>query len=451
MGDLYVNATTGMDAPGRGTTLSDPLRTITFAVNEAVTRFGAALSALNVAAGTYNEALGEEFPILLPQNISLIGEGSDRTFLRIDHDVGAASATCMQGGREITGIALIGYPLTPGACRWVYGIALQQDGTYIHDIAIGGAAAGDFGFGDGIANFGVAARIERVQVSRCETAFNGSTDGTDARCSIRDSRFDVAAVVINNFVGEISDNHFDSADTAIWVRSYRGVSDVSILRNHFQACTEAIFIEADPLDSAMPYRVTVSHNTIVDAIVGVQIHARVDATVSNNTFELSMDRSIAVRVGSYARDTYTISPVLKDNIMAKTAPHPTGLIEPLVEISGGHSPVLEGNSLGIATVDGFPLIAIPIMAIYSATPDLGGGVGRRRSAGRNRFVTGGIQIFSETSAPRAISARNNYWRNVPPSIIHVGRPLVWGEVDIDPRGGPVTIDVGGAMRLPAID
>src|SRR5262245_40692552 len=112
MGDLYVNATTGMDAPGRGTTLSDPLRTITFAVNEAVTRFGAALSTLHVAAGTYSEVLGEEFPILLPQNISLMGAGSDRTVLRIERDVGAAFVVCLQGGREITGVMLIGHPLT---------------------------------------------------------------------------------------------------------------------------------------------------------------------------------------------------------------------------------------------------------------------------------------------------------------------------------------------------
>src|SRR5262245_1305649 len=166
MGDLYVNATTGMDAPGRGTTLADPLRTITFAVNEVVTRFGAALSALHVAAGTYNEALGEEFPILLPQNISLIGEGSDRTVLRMEGDFGMPWTVCMQGGREITGIALIGQPLTSGSCQVVSGILLQQDGTYIHDVALGGAEAGDFGFGDGIENFGVSARIERVQVSR---------------------------------------------------------------------------------------------------------------------------------------------------------------------------------------------------------------------------------------------------------------------------------------------
>jgi Protein of unknown function (DUF1565) len=450
MGDLYVNATTGMDAPARGTTLSDPLRTVTFAINEAVTRFGAALSTVHVAAGTYTEALGEEFPVLLPQNISLIGEGSDRTFLRLEHDLGAAWAICMQGGREITGITLIGYPLTTGSCQWVYGILLQQDGTYIHDVAIGGAAAGDFGFGDGIANYGVSARIERVQVSGCVTAFAGSTDGTDARCSIRNSRFDGAGISLNNFVGEISDNHFDSCRRAIQVSSYRGVSDVSILRNHFRACTGGIAIEPDPLASAMPYRVTVSHNTFVDVEYGVGILARVDATISDNTFELSAPWGSALTMGS-RRSTYTISPIVKNNIMSKALALPAALVKPLIEIEE-HSPILEGNSLGMVGADGEPLHGVPTIVIYLAlaTPNLGGGAGSTRSAGRNRFVTGGIQIFSnETIAPRTISARNNYWWRAPPLVLHMiwSHDFIRGDVDVDPRGGPITVDVDGAMSL----
>jgi hypothetical protein len=454
MGDLYVDATTGMDAPGRGTTLSDPLRTVTFAVNEAVIRFGAALSTVHVAAGTYNEALGEEFPVLLPQNISLFGAGSDQTFLRMERDFGSACSGCMQGGREIRDIALVGVPLTAGSCRLTIGILLQQDGTYIHDVAISAFVAGDFGFGDAIAIWGVAADIESVQVSRCHTAISASTD-TPARCSIRDSHFDVAGMTISDFVGEISDNHFDSCDdVAIRVSSFRRLSDASILRNHFRACNRVISCEPDPRPSSTPFfRVTVSRNTIADAHYAVDILTPGDVIVSDNVFELSHPMSTAIRVGGSRSRGYAISPILRDNIMSKAVALPAPVILPLVEINDGNAPILEGNSLGIASIEGDPLNDVPTIIIApSARPNLGGGVGRRRSAGRNRFVTGGIQILSdEDSAPRAISARNNYWRRVPPVVIYAWRALyfIWlgMDVEIDPRGGSATVDVGGAMSL----
>jgi Protein of unknown function (DUF1565) len=454
MGDLYVNATTGMDAPGRGTTLSDPLRTVTFAVNEAVTRFGAALSTVHVAAGTYNEALGEEYPVLLPQNISLFGAGSDQTFLRMERDFGMPWTVCMQGGREITGIALVGTPLAVGSCRVTQGILLQQDGTYIHDVTISGFAGDDFGFGEGISISSVAARIERVQVSECERAVAASTDAAaGVRCSIRESRFNVAGMEIADFVGEISDNHFDSCnDVAIRAYSALQPSDVSILRNHFRGCRAAVYCEPDPPPASMPFfRVTVSHNTFVDVQFGIDVFTRVDLIVSNNTFELSDPSAIAVRVGGSRSRGYAISPVLKNNIMSKTVADPRVLIQPLVEINDGHSPILEGNSLGMAGPDGEPIHGAPTISIFrSATANLGGGVGRRRSAGRNRFVTGGIQIASsEPFAPRTISARDNYWRHVPPNVVYEFRALhsLWGDIDIDPRGGPVTVDVDGAMSL----
>jgi hypothetical protein len=455
MGDLYVNAATGTDAPGRGTTLSDPLRTVTFAVNEAVTRFGPALSTLHVAAGTYNEALGEEFPVLLPQTISLIGEGSDRTFLRMERDFGSAFVVCLQGGREITGIALFGIPLAPGSCRGVFGILLQQDDTYIHDVVIGGGAGGDVGFGDGIGVWGVAARIERIRVSECERAVVASTDAAaGVRCSITESRFDVAGITTLDLVGEISDNHFDACnDVAIRAWSIGQPSDVSILRNHFRACRAAIYCEPDPPFSSAFFRVTVSHNTFVDVTYGVDVHTRVDLIVSNNTFELSDPWAIAVRVGGSRSRGYANSPIVKNNIMSKTVADPAALVMPLIEINEGHSPVLEGNSLGIASVDGDLLNGVPTIIIHSsATANLGGGVGLRRSAGRNRFVAGGIQITSsETSAPRAITARNNHWRHVPPIVVHVSLGLctIWSDVDVEisPAGGSVTVDVDGAMGL----
>ena len=78
---IYVNAATGNDDTADGT-LNLPYRTITNALWYQSPDPGDIVS---VAPGTYNEALGETFPILLPQGVSLIGDEGTQggsTFIR---------------------------------------------------------------------------------------------------------------------------------------------------------------------------------------------------------------------------------------------------------------------------------------------------------------------------------------------------------------------------------
>ncbi|MFH0991057.1 MAG: DUF1565 domain-containing protein [bacterium] len=70
--DYYVNASTGSNTTGDGTQ-TKPWKTITYSLGN-ITGTG---RTLHIAAGTYNTTLGETFPILMKNGISLIGAGMD--------------------------------------------------------------------------------------------------------------------------------------------------------------------------------------------------------------------------------------------------------------------------------------------------------------------------------------------------------------------------------------
>jgi len=70
--DYYVNASTGSNTPGNGSQ-ANPWKTITYALGQ----ISASGNTVRIAAGTYDTNLGETFPILLIDGVSLIGAGSD--------------------------------------------------------------------------------------------------------------------------------------------------------------------------------------------------------------------------------------------------------------------------------------------------------------------------------------------------------------------------------------
>ncbi|MCX6137672.1 MAG: right-handed parallel beta-helix repeat-containing protein, partial [Ignavibacteriales bacterium] len=70
--NYYVNALTGSNSSGSGAQ-STPWKTITYALSQ-ITGSG---HTLFVAAGTYNTTLGETFPIVAKDGVSLIGAGMD--------------------------------------------------------------------------------------------------------------------------------------------------------------------------------------------------------------------------------------------------------------------------------------------------------------------------------------------------------------------------------------
>jgi hypothetical protein len=77
----YVNSATGNDATGNGT-LATPWKTITHAAATVPAGTSGAPNVISVAAGTYNTASTEVFPIAFTRNfVSLTGAGSATTFI----------------------------------------------------------------------------------------------------------------------------------------------------------------------------------------------------------------------------------------------------------------------------------------------------------------------------------------------------------------------------------
>ena len=70
--DYYVDAKTGSNTAGGGTS-SSPWKTITYALSQ----ISGSGNTVRIAGGTYDTNLGEAFPILLKDGVSLIGAGSD--------------------------------------------------------------------------------------------------------------------------------------------------------------------------------------------------------------------------------------------------------------------------------------------------------------------------------------------------------------------------------------
>ncbi|MCK4981114.1 MAG: DUF1565 domain-containing protein, partial [Candidatus Delongbacteria bacterium] len=70
--DYYVDATTGSNSTGDGTS-GNPWKTITYALSQ-ISGTG---HTLYVATGTYDPTLGETFPILMKNGVSLVGAGID--------------------------------------------------------------------------------------------------------------------------------------------------------------------------------------------------------------------------------------------------------------------------------------------------------------------------------------------------------------------------------------
>jgi hypothetical protein len=77
--DYYVDAVKGDNAK-TGTSADDPWKTITYAISE-VTALPRSPAIIHIAAETYNQNLGENFPINMKNNTHLIGENRDTTII----------------------------------------------------------------------------------------------------------------------------------------------------------------------------------------------------------------------------------------------------------------------------------------------------------------------------------------------------------------------------------
>lgn len=70
---IYVNPQSGTDADGAGTNETSPYKTITFALQEAQTN-----TIIQLAPGTYSSETGEQFPLTIPQGVTLRGDEASK-------------------------------------------------------------------------------------------------------------------------------------------------------------------------------------------------------------------------------------------------------------------------------------------------------------------------------------------------------------------------------------
>lgn len=114
--NYYVSASTGSNSTGNGTQ-SSPWKTITYALGQ-VSGKG---HTINVAAGTYNSALGETFPIFMTDGVSLVGAGIDKSII----DAGSTQTAVKCIGIIDSTTRLDGFTVTNGTYPGESGIYIS--------------------------------------------------------------------------------------------------------------------------------------------------------------------------------------------------------------------------------------------------------------------------------------------------------------------------------------
>ena len=87
---LYVNGTSGQDSPTAGKAEASPLKTITYALQQAQPG-----TTIQVSPGTYSAASGEVFPLILKPGISLRGDEATK-----------GQTTTINGGGQVNTVSL---------------------------------------------------------------------------------------------------------------------------------------------------------------------------------------------------------------------------------------------------------------------------------------------------------------------------------------------------------
>jgi hypothetical protein len=115
--DYYV-ATTGTNDPGGGSA-GNPWKTITYALSQ-VSGSG---HTINVAAGTYDTALGETFPLSMKNGVSLQGDGAATTILDANDTAGVIQASSIASPTTLDG-----FTITNGSTSGYVGAGINADG-----------------------------------------------------------------------------------------------------------------------------------------------------------------------------------------------------------------------------------------------------------------------------------------------------------------------------------
>lgn len=441
MPNLYVNPTTGRDVQGIGDTPTSPLRTITYAITESVRRFGASFSTIYLADGYYTRASGEEFPILIPQNISVIGAGIDRSFIDYERNLGEQFDLCLFGGRELSNFSILGHPLETGACRISTAIHVIADDTYLHHLAIQlhpSIMSSETAFDIAIRSDDLRANFDNLSISGCLLGIVCSGAAVIEQCTFNNMFTAVSMTAGSCVVDECT---FEPGNLHGVDIAYPSLNKV--INSVFNGCQNAGVIvgAADVMDELSTDKPLISHNQFNNPVYyGIICDA--DAVIEDNQFNVTSPSASALVMGKSIRHSgiITASPEIRENIFNRSTSLPWSLFRPLVVVNESCTPLFEFNTF---SVDG--LYETNLLSInHDANPDLGGG--SWGSQGQNRFQSGWIEIQADAvSVPRDIYAQDNYWKYTPPR--HGPDAITPGDYFINPREAEVVMITEGAMHL----
>tara|TARA_Y100000588_G_scaffold278305_1_gene294938 strand:+ start:13625 stop:17209 length:3585 start_codon:yes stop_codon:yes gene_type:complete len=257
LNSFYVSADGTDDNLG---TLSSPLKTIGHALT--LVRKGQNYITINLASGTYSPtATGESFPIVIPENVQLIGESRETTILDAEADEDNEAAVMII--KEVENVRVANLTLTGGSseghgCTGGGGLLITNNDMW---------------------NLGAPSVYNNTIIENVIIQGNESHNGGGL------SIFKSAGVVLNNVI--IKNNEaIDAGGGFIMYTSRATMTNVTVTGNNTQnAGTGAYLLFSDIFMT----RSTIVHNNSTTGINAMVINASqaqlVNCTIANNIFE----------------------------------------------------------------------------------------------------------------------------------------------------------------------
>ena len=192
--DYYVNAGLGTDdlshggSPGTGA-----WKTITYALSQANGSVGSP-STINVAAGTYDPSLGEIFPLVMKDYVSLKGEGYQQTIIDA---VQTESVIKFLEDDQINNVTIDGFKITGGEALRGGGIYCDYASPEIRNCNITGNTATDTNGG------GIYCRASSPTITNCIISGNiANQNGGGIGCGRYSSPVVTNCTIVDNGAGD---------------------------------------------------------------------------------------------------------------------------------------------------------------------------------------------------------------------------------------------------------
>ncbi|MGE5660444.1 MAG: DUF1565 domain-containing protein [Actinomycetota bacterium] len=203
MATLYVNPGTGSDSAAGSQ--SAPFKTITQALSQAT-----AGTTIQLAAGTYNAASGEQFPLQIPQGVKVVGNESNR-----------GSSIVIQGSGKFVSPTAAGQNVT----------VLMDQGAELRGVTV---TNGDIR-GTGVWIESVAATVASCTLTKCkrEGVFATGTAQPSILSSVFVSNDAAGVIMAKSAKGEVRSNTFQNTGYGISLQDQSAplIADNQILEN----------------------------------------------------------------------------------------------------------------------------------------------------------------------------------------------------------------------------